>query len=70
MNGFLMKPCRTISRMAVTLVNSTHTPISALGIMRTIKKMLRNPKNRTDTLFSNEYAPCENQREYAIEVNV
>lgn len=56
--------------MAVTLVNNTHIPMSLFGIMRTMKKMLRKPKTRTETLFSNEYVPFENQRAYAIEANV
>jgi hypothetical protein len=69
MNGFRMKPWRTISSTAVTLVNKTQIPISLLGIILTMKNMLRKPKRSTETLFSNENAPSENQREYAIDAN-
>src|SRR5690606_24729411 len=42
--GFLINPLRTVSRMAVTLVNNTHTPMSSLGSILTKKKRLRKPK--------------------------
>src|SRR5687767_15154833 len=70
MKGLRINPFRIISRMAVTLVNNTQIPISDLGIMRTMKKRFRKPKNTTEILFSKENAPFENQREYAIEANV
>jgi hypothetical protein len=70
MNGLRMNPCRIVSRIAVTLVNRTQIPISDLGIIRTIKKILRKPKNKTLILFNKENAPFENQREYACEANV
>src|SRR5688572_6035840 len=64
-NGFRIKPLRTISRMAVTLVNSTQMPISDFGIIRTMKKMFRKPKKTTAIRFNNENAPLDSQREYA-----
>lgn len=35
-----------------------------------MKKIFKKPKTSTDIRFNKEYAPFENQREYAIDANV
>ena len=70
MNGLRMNPCLTISKIAVTLVKSTQIPTCSLGRIRTIKKIFWSPNARIETLFNKEYAPCENQREYAVAAKV